>query len=94
MSEVSELKWHGQPGKTRNRSYKGATLAKPTEAITSLNDRVHTAMADGQLCLVAPLAGMQARRCPPVRRTSSRCERIFPSRRRTDVAPSIKEQNA
>lgn len=93
MSEVSELMWHAQPGKTRNRSYKGATLPKPTEAIASLNDRVHTAMADGQLCLVPP-AGMQARWRPPVQRTSSRCERIFPSRRRTDVAPSIKEQNA
>lgn len=93
MSEVSELMWHAQQGKTRNRSYKGATLAKPTEAIASLNGRLHTAIADGQVCLVPP-ACMQARWRPPVRRTSSRCERIFPSRRRTDVAPSIKEQNA
>ncbi|WP_247882901.1 site-specific integrase [Azospirillum brasilense] len=51
---VSELMGHAQHGQTRNRYYKGARLAKLTEAIASINYRLHTAMVDGQLCLVLP----------------------------------------
>lgn len=51
---VSELMGHAQQGQTRNRYYKGARLAKLTEAIASINYRLHTAVADGQLCLVPP----------------------------------------
>ena len=51
---VSELMGHAQHGQTRNRYYKGARLAKLTEAIASINCRLHTAMVDGQLCLVLP----------------------------------------
>lgn len=51
---VSELMGHAQHGQTRNRYYKGARLAKLTEAIASINYRLHTAVVDGQLCLVLP----------------------------------------
>lgn len=53
---VSELMGHAQSGQTRNRYYKGARLAKLAEAIASINYRLHTAMVDGQLCLVTPPA--------------------------------------
>ena len=51
---VSELMGHAQHGQTRNRYYKGARLAKLTEAIASINYRLHTAVVDDQLCLVLP----------------------------------------
>jgi integrase len=50
---VSELMGHAQQGQTRNRYYKGARLAKLTEAIASIDSRLPTAMVNGQLCLIS-----------------------------------------
>ena len=50
---VSELMGHAQQGQTNNRYYKGARLAKLTEAIASINYRLRTDMVDGQLCLIS-----------------------------------------
>lgn len=80
---------HAQQGQTRKRSYKGARLAKLTEAIASINDRLYTVRGGGQLCLVAP-AGARVRKLPQVRTTSSTSEPIFPSRHRTNVEPSVR----